>query len=68
MDRIMQKSFKEELRVVTHFSFGDGSARSLYYEVGPERMKKLQQDQKQIEDPPRWIGPYNLPALKQRGV
>ncbi|KAG7227545.1 hypothetical protein INR49_005360, partial [Caranx melampygus] len=29
-----------------------GSARCLHYEVGPEGVKKLQQDQKQVEDPP----------------
>lgn len=68
MERLCRKAGKEELCVVTHLSFGDGSARCLHYEVGPEGVKKLQQDQKQIEDPPRWEGPYNLPTLKQGGI
>lgn len=50
---------------MTHLSFGDGSARCLHYEVGPEGVKKLQQDQKQVEDPPGRVGPYNLPTLEQ---
>lgn len=54
--------------MVIHLSFGYGSACCLHYEVGPEGVKKLQQDQKQVEDPPRRVGPYNLPTLKQSGV
>lgn len=53
---------------MTHLSFGDGSTCCLHYEVGPEGVKKLQQDQKQVEDPPRRIGTYNLPALEQGGI
>lgn len=68
METIVPKSWKEELSVVTHFSFRDGSARCLHNEVGPEGVKKLQQDQKQVEDPPRWVGPYNIPTLKQGGI
>lgn len=54
--------------VVSHLPFGDGSANRLHYEVGPEWVKELQQDQKQVEDPPGWVRPYNLPALKQGGI
>lgn len=53
---------------MTHFSFRDGSARCLHYEVGPEGVKELQKDQKQVENPPGWVRPYDLPALKQGGV
>lgn len=59
---------REEVPVVPHLSFGDGSAGRLHYEVGPEGVKKLQQDQKQVEHPPGWVGPYDLPALKQGGI
>lgn len=64
----MESKSKEGLSVVTHLSFGDGSACCLHYEVGPEGVKKLQQDQKQVEDPPRRVGPYNLPTLEQGGI
>lgn len=53
------------LSAVTHLSFGDGSACGLHYEVGPEGMKQLQQDQKKVEDPPRRVGPYDLPTLEE---
>lgn len=51
-----------------HLPFGDGSTHRLYYEVGPEGVKQLQQDQQQVEDPPGRVGSNNLPALKQGGV
>ena len=62
------EGLREEPSAVTHLSFGDGSARCLHYEVGPEGVKKLQQDQEQVEDPPGRVGPYNLPTLEQGGV
>lgn len=66
--RYKGKDFAKELGLVTHLSFGDGSACCLHYEVGPEGVEQLQHDQKQVEDPPGWVGPYNLPTLKQGGV
>ena len=62
------EGLREEPSAVTHLSFGDGSARCLHYEVGPEGVKKLQQDQEQVEDPPGRVGPDNLPTLEQGGV
>lgn len=56
------------LSVVTHLPFGDGSARRLHYEVGPEGVKKLQQDQKKVEDPPGRVGPHDLPTLEEGGI
>lgn len=54
--------------IMTHLSFGDGSASSLHYEVGPEQVQKLQQEQEKVEDPPRWVGPNDFPTFKQSGI
>lgn len=68
MEEFMWRDSREEVYVLTHLSFRYGSACCLHYEVGPEGVKKLQQDQKQVEDPPGRVGPYNLPTLKQGGI
>lgn len=67
MTRLCGGSLKRS-RVWTHFSFGDGSARCLHYEVGPEGVKELQQDQEQVEDPPGRVWPHDLPTLEEGGV
>lgn len=58
----------ESICLPTHFAFGDGSAHCLHYKVGPEGVKELKQDQKQVKDPPGRVGSHNVPALEQGGV
>lgn len=46
----------------------DGPAGDPHYEVRPEGVQRLQQEQEDIEEPPGREGAHNLPALKKCAV
>lgn len=52
----------------SHLSSGDGPAGDAHYEVRPEGVQGLQQDEQHVKHPPRRVRPDDLPALKHSGV
>lgn len=47
---------------------GYGPAGDPHYQVRPEGVQHLQQEQEEIEEPPGREGAHNLPALKKCAV